>query len=244
MRSRFLLLCLLLSACATPYGDSASLLGGASAERIDDHAYEVRASINGYSNPGVLKPMILRKAKLVGGEAGFQSFQIDRVRLRSDFPVSGGYSAHATVRFFRTPVTSADSSFYSVVEPDSFRESPTQHDVAGFARIGGGSPFIKRLNQTAYLKPVFLNAVAIEGSSFTTPVAYVLPGAQTLVVHVIMHPVLRFLTFECSFTAGKGYAVAGEYDDEWLHVSIEESTTRHAACDAQRISVPLPQWAR
>ena len=96
--------CLAISACATPYGEM-GLMGGVSAQRIDETTFEVSARGNGFTDQETISHFVLRKAAEETVADGYDLFMIVDSRDRSHF------STFTTAGQFNT-TTTGQASFY------------------------------------------------------------------------------------------------------------------------------------
>jgi hypothetical protein len=232
-------LILLLAACATPYGGN-GLLGGASEKRVADDRFLIRSGINAFSPPGLLKPLMLKRAREVGASTGYKSFVIEAVEVHYDAP-GMQYNAQTSVKFSREALPPRAGSVYAVDAPDSYRPSLDGAESSSLARLKGSS-HRDRGAALLMLVPVYFDAVSATSYGHGST-SYVVPGNQKFFVHFWVTPTAfgtprsGFITMERRLEASRSYAVVGVYKDRTIELWLEDEQTGTPAGPKESISL-------
>lgn len=227
----------LLAGCATPYGE-AGLTGGAREKQLSADTYQIRAYANAYSPPGMLKPLVVKRAREVGKARGYNSFVIEGVDLFYD-GAGMGYGADTRVKFVSQPAPSIPGSAYAVNAPDAYRPSFDAVDAARHAKLRS---FTARDGLIAGLRtvPLFFDAVAASGYT-STGVAYLEPGHHRFFVHYWLNrsafgkPEIGFVRMERRLEAGKSYVVTGRYTEKTIELWVEDEATKKPVGEVQAV---------
>lgn len=243
MRILAVLMVLFCAACATPYGDGQSSLGGSSDQRLSEDRYAITAELNGFTSPGQLKPMIVRRAKLIGMRYAFLSFEIEGAVV-SYSTLNAAYSAHAVVRFSRSHESRGRGERYLVTDPDPYRTELSASDSGRLATIRSSSSRDEPTNLNFRFNPVFLDAVSAHDAFFSGELtAHVRPGRNALLAYVFASPLFMGpVALEGELEAGATYIVVGSYSNGELQVWLENEKTRTAAGTKQRVWIGRPTW--
>src|SRR5207244_1696825 len=96
----------------------------------------IRTAINGFSPPGLIKPLMLRRAREIGKTRGYDSFVIEAVELHYDVP-GGGYLVQSRVRFSAQQLSPVAGLTYAVNGADLYRSSLDSSEAQRFAKLKG-----------------------------------------------------------------------------------------------------------
>ncbi len=240
-----LLLSIALTACSTPYSGDPSLLGGASHTKLGDNVFEVRATVNGFSPPGLLKPMILRQARKIASDEKFKYFEIESVSIVSDLPRSGIYRARARIKML-IDARPDNSIIYEASIPPDYADTINDTEAKRLSKIETDSVYIDPLRSSWLLQPVFLDSVSSHAGLFGSPTSLVRPGRHRILVHAlsVTSGISSYLKFECDFKMATTYSPTAIYENERLTIKIRNAKESQSACNEVEYAIPLPSFRK
>lgn len=222
-----LLLVALLAVCGSPYSSEPCLFCGAREKQLSEDRYLLVASINGFSPPGRLKPLLLKRASELGQVRGYKSFAIERVEVTYD--IRGmGYGARGVVRYSAQPLVPQSENVYAISALDTYPPSLESVDTSRLAKLKGSQPRgggVVDLNFT----PVFLDAVAAKGYGHAAT-SFLEPDNQSFFVHIWLKRTLLggtrigFVPIERHLQRAKSYVVTGRYRDGSIEYWLEDES--------------------